>query len=150
MNAPAGALAGAVRGATRCDINVTPLVDVCLTLLIIFMVVTPIIDREVPLPRTDRPERIDGRPRAVTVTAAVPVRVRIEGDPQALSLEELLPRAAALHEAEPKTGLLLRANAGIDFGAVRRALAALRAAGDRGLAVAAEPKMRRAGTEPPP
>lgn len=39
----------------RNEINVTPLVDVCLVLLIIFMVVTPMLARgkEVPLPRTD-------------------------------------------------------------------------------------------------
>jgi len=38
----------------RCDINVTPLVDVCLVLLIIFMVVTPMLSRgkEVALPKT--------------------------------------------------------------------------------------------------
>jgi biopolymer transport protein ExbD len=38
----------------RSEINVTPLVDVCLVLLIIFMVVTPMLARgkEVPLPRT--------------------------------------------------------------------------------------------------
>jgi biopolymer transport protein ExbD len=38
----------------RSEINVTPLVDVCLVLLIIFMVITPLLARgkEVPLPRT--------------------------------------------------------------------------------------------------
>lgn len=38
----------------RSEINVTPLVDVCLVLLIIFMVVTPMLARgkEVPLPKT--------------------------------------------------------------------------------------------------
>jgi len=38
----------------RNDINVTPLVDVCLVLLIIFMVITPLMARgkEVPLPKT--------------------------------------------------------------------------------------------------
>jgi biopolymer transport protein TolR len=40
--------------AVRNEINVTPLVDVCLVLLIIFMVVTPLMARgqEVPLPKT--------------------------------------------------------------------------------------------------
>jgi biopolymer transport protein TolR len=39
----------------RSEINVTPLVDVCLVLLIIFMVVTPMLARgkEVPLPKTN-------------------------------------------------------------------------------------------------
>ena len=42
------------RGAIRSDINVTPLVDVCLVLLIIFMVVTPLIQAgvKVDLPKT--------------------------------------------------------------------------------------------------
>lgn len=41
-------------GAVRNEINVTPLVDVCLVLLIIFMVVTPMLARgkDVPLPKT--------------------------------------------------------------------------------------------------
>src|ERR1700742_2410626 len=43
----------------RSDINVTPLVDVCLVLLIIFMVVTPMLQKGVPvnLPVTEDPEK---------------------------------------------------------------------------------------------
>src|SRR5215203_3993097 len=43
----------------RSDINVTPLVDVCLVLLIIFMVVTPMLQKGVPvnLPVTTNPEK---------------------------------------------------------------------------------------------
>lgn len=43
----------------RSDINVTPLVDVCLVLLIIFMVVTPMLQKGKPvmLPRTERPDK---------------------------------------------------------------------------------------------
>jgi biopolymer transport protein TolR len=43
--------------AIRSDINVTPLVDVCLVLLIIFMVVTPLLGKsEVRLPETRNPD----------------------------------------------------------------------------------------------
>lgn len=43
----------------KSDINVTPLVDVCLVLLIIFMVVTPMLQKGKPvlLPQTDRPDK---------------------------------------------------------------------------------------------
>src|ERR1035437_4687142 len=43
----------------KSDINVTPLVDVCLVLLIIFMVVTPMLQKgkAVMLPQTERPDK---------------------------------------------------------------------------------------------
>src|SRR5437764_10376493 len=45
--------------AMNSEINVTPLVDVCLVLLIIFMVVTPMLQKGVPvnLPMTEDPEK---------------------------------------------------------------------------------------------
>ncbi len=47
------------RQSMKSDINVTPLVDVCLVLLIIFMVVTPMLQKGKPvmLPQTERPDK---------------------------------------------------------------------------------------------
>src|SRR3954462_15064634 len=47
------------KAAMNSEINVTPLVDVCLVLLIIFMVVTPMLQKGVPinLPVTEEPEK---------------------------------------------------------------------------------------------
>ena len=54
------------RTPVQSDINVTPLVDVCLVLLIIFMVVTPMLQKGVPvlLPETDTPEKPEDRSRS--------------------------------------------------------------------------------------
>ena len=52
------------------DINVTPLVDVCLVLLIIFMVVTPMLQTGVPvqLPETGNPEKYPESAKQLKVT----------------------------------------------------------------------------------
>src|SRR5277367_2089278 len=63
---------GPSRGGAKSDINVTPLVDVCLVLLIIFMVVTPMLQRgkDVTLPRSKEvdAERQDTEPIILSVT----------------------------------------------------------------------------------
>jgi biopolymer transport protein TolR len=54
----------------RSDINVTPLVDVCLVLLIIFMVVTPMLQKgvDVTLPETVNPDKMPENQKQLTVT----------------------------------------------------------------------------------
>src|SRR5690349_7089580 len=51
-----GMAAGGKQGGAKSDINVTPLVDVCLVLLIIFMVVTPMLQKgkDVQLPSVNK------------------------------------------------------------------------------------------------
>src|SRR5262245_59479045 len=53
----------------RSEINVTPLVDVCLVLLIIFMVVTPMLQKrvDVNLPETGRPEKVQEGENQLTI-----------------------------------------------------------------------------------
>src|SRR5437764_1678055 len=51
------------------DINVTPLVDVCLVLLIIFMVVTPLLpNSKVALPKTRTPDVLPERAGQLTIS----------------------------------------------------------------------------------
>ncbi len=54
----------------RSDINVTPLVDVCLVLLIIFMVVTPMLQKgvDVALPSTTKPEKMPENEKQLEVS----------------------------------------------------------------------------------
>jgi biopolymer transport protein ExbD len=66
----------------RSEINVTPLVDVMLVLLVIFMVVTPLLQRDVPV---DLPLAVTGReaesPAQVTFTATAGGGILLDGEP---------------------------------------------------------------------
>src|SRR5579863_3022373 len=49
-------------GGSKPDINVTPLVDVVLVLLIIFMVVTPLLEKEMPMKLPEIEKNVDTNP----------------------------------------------------------------------------------------
>lgn len=117
------------------EMNITPLVDVMLVLLVIFMVAAPVLTRRIPL---DLPQ---AAPPA-TATPPAPVDLRIDaaggvswnGAPASLAgLPALLDGIA---QADPAHAPLLRidANADADYGDVARVLALARNAGVRRIA----------------
>jgi biopolymer transport protein ExbD len=124
----------------RGELNVTPLVDVVLVLLIIFMVVTPMLQRgkELALP----PARSADPPGS----AAAPLVLSVTAD-GALWIEEERCDEARLAEAvrgDPTRPVLLRGDARVTVGDVRRVIATVRQAGARTVRVAVE---RSAGGE---
>ena len=113
----------------KSEINVTPLVDVCLVLLIIFMVVTPMIASgvAVDLPRTAHHSRKpdDGKDIIVSVTADGRIYV---GTRRVGRVEELAAVVAAEQRRFPDKSLFLKGDLRARFGGVREALHTLRAA----------------------
>src|SRR5947208_17126768 len=89
------------RGAIRSEINVTPLVDVCLVLLIIFMVVTPLIQAgvKVNLPQTAKSRPMPGQDDQLTVTIQEDGSVWVSG--RETSEGDLPGLLATLHQAQP-------------------------------------------------
>ena len=77
MSARIVRLGGAGQGSKSADINITPLVDVVLVLLIIFMVVTPLLEKTigVQLPSTEKPEVMPD-----TVPDQTVVRIASDGE----------------------------------------------------------------------
>lgn len=123
--------------ALQSDINVTPLVDVCLVLLIIFMVVTPLIVNGVPvqLPQVGSPEALARQPLQVTLKADGTLYVgdqvvHIEGAASALESERA-------HSDRP---LVVRADHTVRYGQVAALLAVCREAGFTDVGLAAEKK----------
>ncbi len=108
------------RSGAQPEINVTPLVDVVLVLLIIFMVVTPQMDagEEVELPRVTTPDpEAKGRLDPLELVATGSGRLLLERrELEAHSLAEAL---SAAHRDEPTRRLVLKGDARLPYGDVR-------------------------------
>ena len=128
-----------MRHALRAEINVTPLVDVCLVLLIIFMVVTPLLN-QVELPQAPEPLAWPAETARTRITLAVgpPVAISVDDDPGPLSEPALEMLMRALHERQPTRQILLRADRRLSYGDVKKVLRIVQAAGFASVGLVAE------------
>jgi biopolymer transport protein ExbD/biopolymer transport protein TolR len=128
------------KGQVRAEINVTPLVDVVLVLLIIFMVVTPMIVRgvAVDLPVTSHHDKKndDNRDLVVSINAAGDVYVNADKVP----LERLTAAVQEERRRAPDRGVFLKADARLRYGAARKAMEAIHQAGVEDVQLATEEK----------
>jgi len=109
------------------DINVTPLVDVCLVLLIIFMVVTPMLQSgvDVLLPQGPHAEKKPGKEGDLTISIKPDGTVFVGQD--WIPDRNLATYLKAEHDKNPGRAVMLKADKRINFGRVR---AVMKAAND--------------------
>lgn len=118
------------REGVRSEINVTPLVDVCLVLLIIFMVVTPLMTRELPilLPQTGQgPSSQESRPLRVAMLEDQTVLVENATVPWS----ELPDMLSGLQAANPDRPVLVQGDKRLRYEQLSRLLESLDDAGFR-------------------
>ena len=110
------------------DINVTPMVDVMLVLLVIFMVTAPLLVAGVPvqLPKNSA-QRISQPSKPVIVTLAADARLYIRDEQ--VDAASLIPRLSALRSGEGDAVVYLRADKTIPYGEVMELLGRLSASG---------------------
>jgi len=125
-------------GGSISQINVTPLVDVMLVLLVIFMVTAPILQQGVTvnLPET-RAAALDGQeqPLVVGVTAAGAVYL----NDNVIAVDELRQKLEAIGRERPGQRVFLRADASVPYGDVVRVIAAVKQAGIEHLGMVTAP-----------
>ena len=129
--------AGARRGRSvqkpMSEINVTPMVDVMLVLLIIFMVAAPLLTVGVPLelPKTRAEALPTEQEEPLTINLDAEGRVYIqktEIDPQ-----DLVPKLIAIQAERETDKIFLRADRSLDYGMVMQIMGALSAGGFRNI-----------------
>ncbi len=126
--------------ALEANINVTPLVDVCLVLLIIFMVVMPVMITGVPvnLPKTRTGSEL-GKGEQLKVTVNADGTVYLNGI--VVRAEQVRSEVERFHAGQPDMRVVVRGDKVVRYGEVVKVLDACRAAGyqDVGLASEREP-----------
>nr|WP_298796574.1 protein TolR [uncultured Acetobacter sp.] len=120
MGMPSGG-SGRRRRRPMAEINVTPMVDVMLVLLIIFMVTSPMLTSgvNVDLPKTDaKPVNSDTKPITVSIRADGSLYL---GDSE-VSPEQLVAQLKAASNNDPSHRIFVRGDSHIDYGRVMQVM----------------------------
>jgi biopolymer transport protein TolR len=142
MNAGVAAVAGRRRHRRRpvmAEINVTPMVDVMLVLLIIFMVSAPLLTVGVPidLPQSQA-KTLDQDREPLTVSVNVKGQVFLQNTE--IALEELVAKLKAVTDARGGLDerIYVRGDRQVDYGTVMKVMGRISAAGFRRVALVTE------------
>jgi len=122
------------------DINVTPLVDVCLVLLIIFMVVTPMLQKGIAinLPGTE------GREKTPDTEERLQISVKSDGSvylgSTVVRREQVQSELEQIHQRTPDREIAVKGDRSAKYGAVLDVLKACREVGFNNVGLIAQPK----------
>ena len=121
------------------EINMTPLVDVMLVLLIIFIITVPVLQHSVniDLPRASNEIEIT---KPATIRLSVDAGGRYFINDAVLADEELAPRLKAAAAMNPQPELHIRGDKSVRYERVAQAMAAAQQAGLRKIGFITEPK----------
>lgn len=126
---------------TMSEINVTPLVDVMLVLLIIFMVTAPLITQGVPvdLPQT-KAQPLEGTDKKLVMTLRKDHQIFIgTNEENPFELAELEDKLAANAKLQEEKELYLHADRDLDYGFVVDVMAIVKRAGVTKLGMVTDP-----------
>jgi biopolymer transport protein TolR len=128
------------KGRPEPEINVTPLVDIVLVLLIIFMVVTPSLaeGETIEPPAVARLDRAPRDINPINVILAANGRTLLNQKP--VGDQQLEQELRTLHRAKPNRQLLLNTDTKVPYGRVRSTLALLQKVGFKGVSLKVRPR----------
>ena len=107
---------------TLAEINVTPLVDVMLVLLIVFMISAPLMQQgvQVNLPKA-KAESLNETPDQIILTVEKNHSIKLNG--ASIPRGTLLEKLSAIAEAKPEIQVYIRADADLSYGYIAKVMA---------------------------
>lgn len=135
------AMGGRDNRGVMAEINVTPLVDVMLVLLVIFMVTAPMMQQgvQVNLPKADAKAMT---PPEESVVVSVDKGGRTFIDKEEVPAGELRNQLSTMFASRTKKEVFLKADAGVPYGDVVKAMADIKGAGIERLGMVTEPSQK--------
>jgi biopolymer transport protein TolR len=124
------------------QINVTPLVDVMLVLLIIFMVTAPMMQQgvQVNLPKAETKALT---PQETTVVVSIDKTGKVSINSSTIAAGDLRPKLAEMFAAKSKKEVFLKADQDVPYGEVVKVMAEIRGAGIERLGMVTESPQRK-------
>ena len=135
----ANSLGKVSRAALTSDINVTPLVDVCLVLLIIFMVVTPMLQKGIPvnLPVTEDPEKTNENEKQLLISVKSDGSVYLGSN--VVLKQQVQSSLEEIHQRTPDREVAVKGDRAVKYGDVLDVLKACREVGFNDVGLIAQP-----------
>lgn len=129
---------GTDRGEVLSDINITPLVDVMLVLLVTFILTAPLLNNAV---RINLPKTATTAPPSdiKTVTVSIDSDNKVYIDKRLVGLELLEPELRSLVKSNPELALSLQADEGVPYRSVAKVIANIQRSGVTKLSVLTQP-----------
>lgn len=125
------------------DINVTPMVDVMLVLLVIFMITAPLLTAgvavDLPKAKSKAISQQDNTPLEVSVDA----KGRIYMGETKVDMDVLVAKLQAIAIEAPDRRVYIKADQQLDYGRVMEVMAAVNTAGFTKIALVTDPAMRK-------
>jgi len=135
------------------NINVTPMVDVMLVLLIIFMVITPMLQNkvQVDMAQTENPTAMPDADKEDSIVIAVTRDSRVFLGQDQVSMNDLAAKVRdKMGDKDKEKPIFLRADARAKYGTVTEAIDNVRSTGISEVGLLTEQRQNRVPTPPPP
>lgn len=136
---------GGAQGGVKSDINVTPLVDVMLVLLIIMMIVAPLLQQGVSVKLPEAENTVDKPEVSDQAVIAIAPNKDLYLNAKPIREQELATKLNELLEDKVEKVVLIKADEDVEYGAVMATMDQLRQAGIENVGLITEKKKGAGG-----